>query len=726
MPRLVIKDQTSGRAYELDATEGLVGRDPSCAIALDADAARMVSARHAKFLAVDGVWYVEDAASSNGTFVDDVRLEAGARQALAIGSVVRLGKTGPRFVVDEAQVRVAAATMLESIPDPGGPATTPIRRSEAVRAGIRDLGGLDGGTVPAYGRGAAPAPPPAPALTPPPTGAEVSVTLRDVQSGKTFSAHAASIAFGRAPECAVQIEGEAANAVSRVHSEIVAENDMAVLRDAGSRNGTFLNGKRVATPQPLKHGDLVALGAGGPSFTISAVAIGAGAFTAAPKTQAAQTVGAVVGGINAGAAVDVASVKGPATRLARASMGVGRTALFRNVLAEVSQKNNRRLRVVVWSTVAAGVALTAGVVVFARIQMTRTEHALEVERAGFNTKTTQMAAELVAVRRSATLEATRARTALDSAMRASAPNAVLDSLRKQLSGADARTAALEQSLERARGSLTLQLAVGDSVRRSTENELTRLRVQIAGAQDAGTDSRIVLDSLRRVLSRAEDRARNVGDQIKAVRGVDLAQVSQLNQSAVGLVTVFVGKDIYDGSGFVISPGGYLVTNRHVVRPDTSVAADSIMVTMADQRYAVRADVVPLARASVQDVALLKIRDYHGPFLARLDWTGTHAVQGEPAALIGFPAGSDNALDSARVVRSSMSAGIFSKVTGDQIQFDGFTIGGSSGSPVFNASGEVVAIHRAGLKQGPGLGFAVPLSRLSPLLRPEVRAELGLR
>jgi len=47
------------------------------------------------------------------------------------------------------------------------------------------------------------------------------------------------------------------------------------------------------------------------------------------------------------------------------------------------------------------------------------------------------------------------------------------------------------------------------------------------------------------------------------------------------------------------------------------------------------------------------------------------------------------------------------VTDDVIQFDGMTIGGSSGSPVFNANGEVISIHRAGLKEAPGFDRAIP-------------------
>ena len=74
----------------------------------------------------------------------------------------------------------------------------------------------------------------------------------------------------------------------------------------------------------------------------------------------------------------------------------------------------------------------------------------------------------------------------------------------------------------------------------------------------------------------------------------------------------------------------------------------------------------------------------------------------------------------------MSAGIFSKVTPAQIQFDGFSQGGSSGSPVFAASGDVVAVHYAGLRGAVGLGFAIPVSHVLPLLPPEARSELGIR
>jgi S1-C subfamily serine protease len=200
-------------------------------------------------------------------------------------------------------------------------------------------------------------------------------------------------------------------------------------------------------------------------------------------------------------------------------------------------------------------------------------------------------------------------------------------------------------------------------------------------------------------------------------------MAQQDQGAVGLITVSFAGDRYDGTGFVISPDGYMLTNWHVVADSLHTQPDTTWVTMADQSSAHFADVVATSRE--RDVALIKIRGYQGSFLSSIDWAGTKARQGEPAALIGYPAGSGFARDRALVVRTSMTAGILSRVTPDLIQFDGMTTGGSSGSPVFNADGEVVSVHRAGLKQGPGFALSVPVRYAIPLMPPVLRQRLGI-
>jgi V8-like Glu-specific endopeptidase len=73
----------------------------------------------------------------------------------------------------------------------------------------------------------------------------------------------------------------------------------------------------------------------------------------------------------------------------------------------------------------------------------------------------------------------------------------------------------------------------------------------------------------------------------------------------------------------------------------------------------------------------------------------------------------------------MYAGIISKATSEYVQFGGTTFSGASGSPVFNAAGEVIAVHFGGLREGGGFGFSVPVGRVHRWLPAEARAELGL-
>jgi S1-C subfamily serine protease len=162
----------------------------------------------------------------------------------------------------------------------------------------------------------------------------------------------------------------------------------------------------------------------------------------------------------------------------------------------------------------------------------------------------------------------------------------------------------------------------------------------------------------------------------------------------------------------------------VVADSTHPKADTIWVTMADQSSSRYADVV--TASPDRDIALIKIRGYQaGPYLTSIDWSGTKARQGEPAALIGYPAGAGFARLRSSVIRTSMTAGIISRVTEDVMQFDGMTIGGSSGSPLFNADGQVISIHRAGLPQAPGFALSVPIKHAVPLLPPDVRQRLGI-
>ncbi len=83
----------SGEAIVLDAAPISVGRAANNDVAIDGD--EYASARHARFEPRrDGVW-VEDIGSTNGTYVNGIRVTRGRR--LTRGDVVRVGETDLRF-----------------------------------------------------------------------------------------------------------------------------------------------------------------------------------------------------------------------------------------------------------------------------------------------------------------------------------------------------------------------------------------------------------------------------------------------------------------------------------------------------------------------------------------------------------------------------------------------------------------------------------------------------
>ncbi len=705
MSFLRLRDLKSGETREFERSAVRIGRDPESEYPIIGDAAKVVSTAHARLVHDGAAWWVEDAGSRNGTFLDSKRLTPGARERVAVGAVIGLGESGPRLKVEAVAKGHVEATMLETPREVTAREVPRMARPSAATVRMDGLEEAPPPPPPPPPRAQQPpAPPPrGPAPTPPPLPPQtLRMVFREARTGESFEATGGRLRLGRGMECEVRPVGPSDTAVSRVHAEIVLKPDgSVVVRDARSRNGTYVNGKQLSAEHALKMGDHLLLGEGGPDLIIEHLSA-PGVPPSAPGRLAA---------------AGVAPAAEPRGR--RSFGGKGATVFFKEMMAETDRRASRRIRWVVWSFVGLLIIATGGLYLWSEVRVRQTAAALAQQRDAM--AVAQRTAD--SLRQAAQGEYERLRGALDSARTSSAPAAVVESLRTALTRASGRTEALEASLQRATTALNQQLAAGDSLRRQAQAELTRLRGALNQANQ-GQVSSAELDSLRRAVQAAQDRASSIDAQLRAVKGVDLGALSQANQGAVGLVTGFADTSGWYGSGFVVTRSGYFITNRHVAT-DEGRPADSLFITMADQRYWVRVVAVAVAAPDGPDLAVLKIPNYQGPFVAKVDWGGAHTRQGEPAALIGFPTGGGLAYDRTRTVRTSMSAGIFSKVTDERIQFDGFTVGGSSGSPVFNANGEVVAVHAAGLREAAGLGFAVPVKFVIPLLPPDARAELGI-
>jgi serine protease Do len=168
-----------------------------------------------------------------------------------------------------------------------------------------------------------------------------------------------------------------------------------------------------------------------------------------------------------------------------------------------------------------------------------------------------------------------------------------------------------------------------------------------------------------------------------------------------------------GSGFIISPDGYVVTNNHVIapaRPDAVV--EQITVTLAD-RTEYEAEVV--GRDQVADIAVLKITPTRPlPFVRFGDSTRTRV--GDWVIAIGNPFGLGGTVTAGIVsaLHRNIGAGLYDRY----IQTDASINSGNSGGPMFDINGNVIGINTALISPtggNVGIGFAIPAEQIAPVV-----------
>lgn len=159
-----------------------------------------------------------------------------------------------------------------------------------------------------------------------------------------------------------------------------------------------------------------------------------------------------------------------------------------------------------------------------------------------------------------------------------------------------------------------------------------------------------------------------------------------------------------GSGFIISPDGYIVTNHHVVK-----GADVIKVTLGEKNLKNNAkeqtfEATLIGSDDETDIALIKIDTPEQlPFLK---FGNSDKLEvGEWAVAIGNPFGLDHSVTAGIISAKgrNINAGAFDSF----VQTDASINPGNSGGPLLNMDGEVIGINTAIAAQGQGIGFAIP-------------------
>ena len=195
-----------------------------------------------------------------------------------------------------------------------------------------------------------------------------------------------------------------------------------------------------------------------------------------------------------------------------------------------------------------------------------------------------------------------------------------------------------------------------------------------------------------------------------------AKLSTLRElvDILGEAVVLIRTPIGLGSGFLIHPSGYLVTNDHVVAGERQISVTQFQGSGSELTKRNFDNVRIIASGGNLDLALLKIEglspSFNFPFV-RLG-SSPHLKQGERVFAIGSPLG----------LERSVSEGIVSlrnRIISDRlhIQTTAEISPGNSGGPLFNYKGEVVGVNNMKVvAQGAeGLGFSIPVDSLKTFL-----------
>ena len=191
----------------------------------------------------------------------------------------------------------------------------------------------------------------------------------------------------------------------------------------------------------------------------------------------------------------------------------------------------------------------------------------------------------------------------------------------------------------------------------------------------------------------------------------VAAVSEAVLPAVVSIQVATPQSAGEGSGSIITPDGYVLTNHHVVAD----AVDGIMQVTLNDGTTREADFV--ASDPATDIGVIKIRDVTD--LPTIDFGDSDQLTvGQEVVAVGAPLGLSGTVTSGivsaleRPVRASQGGGQSSLI--DSIQTDAAINPGNSGGPLVDMNGNLIGMNSviASLSTGDtagsiGLGFAIP-------------------
>lgn len=452
------------------------------------------------------------------------------------------------------------------------------------------------------------------------------------------------IGLGRHPLSDVRFDAERDLDVSSRHAAIVRKTEGFVLQDLGSRNGTFVNGQRIAGDTVLADGDIIGFGANGPAVEFKALE----ADSDTPITTAAE---GMAERASTPREVIRATPAAPAHSPSRPSTGV-------RIAVEVARQTAHLRR----TTKVLIVLLLLAATGFTWMQLDGRRRAREL-----------------------------------ASLQARADSLMVEA--RDLSGQ------FRSELQGVRDALT-----------ASQAETTRLRRELAGSSgDASSVAR-----LRAELDAAVRRQRALAG---AVGGVDYRAISHKNQDAVAIVLVeYTDGERFSGTGFAVDSSGTMITNKHIlVGEEGNRTPRRLGVIFSGSTQTFRAEMIGVAPDA--DIGVLRVTIKGGtPRVVGLARTreASGLERGDPVAILGYPLGFDlpmEAQEGRPIAEPTLTVGTVSKALTSVVQVDAYGAPGSSGSPIFDRDGKVVAVLYGGERESQGkIIFAVPAYMAAEYLR----------
>jgi S1-C subfamily serine protease len=283
-----------------------------------------------------------------------------------------------------------------------------------------------------------------------------------------------------------------------------------------------------------------------------------------------------------------------------------------------------------------------------------------------------------------------------------------DEARKQLAALigdiERREKAWDSLMKQSEG----RIAVLDTAYSQNQKTIQNLRLRVETQPTDGQASRELQDALTKQ------------DGVIQAAQINYKAINAANGGAVALIYVQMPSGArFSGTGFSITPGGLVVTNRHLMRDDNGQTAEKLAVTFSNSDKVLRAHLVRVSENS--DLAFIQIDD-PGPYktVKGIVPSERNLDVGDAVASIAFPLGIDLPMDG-KVMTASFEPGTVGKKLANILQLTTYAAQGSSGSPVFDSNGYVVGVIYGGPREAQGrIVYAVPSEKLIAELPAEAR------